>query len=160
DTSAAETRRHFDVVAEMLRSDIRSLAELMAISNEQVEGKLTEHGGRITGLEGRVLGLEARVSTLEGGRPLRPRRRPELRRSVPLHDLAQRGAQVVPRTPQMRMHGEGAPEELGRLVELTQHEMAEPLAGQRAEVMRIAGEGLAAVRDRGGVVLGHVPDGC
>jgi hypothetical protein len=74
--SGAETRRHFDVVAEALRGDIRSLAELMAISNERMEGRLNEHGGRITSLEGRVLGLEARVSTLEDGRtPPRPRRR-------------------------------------------------------------------------------------
>ena len=74
--SEVETRRHFDVVAEALRGDIRSLAELMAMSNERIEGRLAEHGGRITSLEGRVLGLEARVSTLEDGRtPPRPRRR-------------------------------------------------------------------------------------
>lgn len=73
--AAAETRRHFDVVAEALRGDIRNLAELMALSNERIEGRLDEQGGRITSLEGRVLDLEARVSTLEDCRaPPRPRR--------------------------------------------------------------------------------------
>ena len=36
DAATAKMRRHFDVVGEALRGDIRSLAELMAISNERV----------------------------------------------------------------------------------------------------------------------------
>src|SRR5215467_11872960 len=79
--------------------------------------------------------------------------------SVPLHDLAERGAQVVARAPQVRMHGERAPEEQGRLVELAQHQMAEALAREGPEVVGIAGEGLPAIRNGGGVVLGHVADG-
>src|SRR5215470_5272321 len=79
--------------------------------------------------------------------------------SVPLHDLAERGAQVVARAPQVRMHGEGAPEEQGRLVELAQHQMAEALAREGPEVVGIAGEGLSTIRNGGGIVLGHVTDG-
>ena len=45
--SAAETRRHFDVVAESLRSDIRILAEGIAMQNE----RLDRHEVRITRLE-------------------------------------------------------------------------------------------------------------
>jgi hypothetical protein len=36
EAATTEMRRHFDVVGEALRSDIRSLAELMAISHERV----------------------------------------------------------------------------------------------------------------------------
>jgi predicted ATPase len=36
EAATTEMRRHFDVVGEALRGDIRSLAELMAISNERV----------------------------------------------------------------------------------------------------------------------------
>jgi hypothetical protein len=76
DTTAAETRRHFDVIAESLRGDIRSLAELMAISSERTDRGIDEQAGRTGGLEGRVLRLEARVLILEDGRkPRRPRRR-------------------------------------------------------------------------------------
>ena len=77
DASAVEPRRHFDVVAEALRGDIRSLAELMAISIERMGRRLDEHDGRSTGLEGRVLGLEVRVSNLEDDR--KPRKSPRRR---------------------------------------------------------------------------------
>ena len=71
-----EMRRHFDVVGEALRGDIRSLAELMAISNERMGRTISEQDSRAGGLEGRVLGLEARVSILEDDRKSRrPRRR-------------------------------------------------------------------------------------
>ena len=36
EAATTEMHRHFDVVGEALRGDIRSLAELMAISNERV----------------------------------------------------------------------------------------------------------------------------
>src|SRR5262249_6365087 len=85
------------------------------------------------------------------GRSLRP--------SVSLHDLAERGAQVVARAPQVWMNGEGAPKEQGRFVELAQHQMAEALARECPEVVGIAGEGLSAIRNGGGGVLGHVGDG-
>ena len=75
DAATAEMRRHFDVVGEALRGDIRSLAELMAISNERVGRRMDEGDSRTGGLEGRVLGLEARVSILEDDRKSRRSRR-------------------------------------------------------------------------------------
>src|SRR5215831_19337704 len=71
--------------------------------------------------------------------------------SVPLHDLAESDAQVAPCAAEVRMYREGAPEELSRLLELSQHEVAEPLARQGPEVVRIAREGLPTVRDGGSV---------
>lgn len=76
DTSAVETRRHFDVVGESLRAEIRSLAELMVMAIERMDRRADKQGRRTDGLEGRVLGLEARVLILEDDRkPRRPRRR-------------------------------------------------------------------------------------
>jgi len=75
--ATGETRRHLDEVGEELRGDIRSLAELLAISNEGVSRRMAEQDSRAGGLEGRVLGLEARVTMLEDDRKSRrPRRRP------------------------------------------------------------------------------------
>src|SRR5262252_2392894 len=75
DERFAEMRRHFDVVAESFRGDIRSLAELMAISNERTDGRINEQAGRLDGIDGRVLGLEVRVTRLEDDRrSRRPRR--------------------------------------------------------------------------------------
>jgi outer membrane murein-binding lipoprotein Lpp len=72
----SRTRRHFDVVAESLRSDIRAVAEGMAASHEQTDRQLGEQTGRTNGLEGRVLRLEVDVSGLKADRkPRRPRRR-------------------------------------------------------------------------------------
>ena len=69
-------RRHFDVVGESLRSDIRAIAEGMAASREQTDRRLDEHGVQTDGLEGRVLRLEVRVTSLEDDqKPRRPRRR-------------------------------------------------------------------------------------
>lgn len=69
-------RRHFDVVGESLRSDIRAIGEGMAASREQRDRRLDEHGVRTDSLEGRVLRLEVRVTGLEDDRkPRRPRRR-------------------------------------------------------------------------------------
>ena len=77
DERFAEMRRHFDVVAESFRGDIRSLAELMAISNERTDGRINEQAGRLDGIDGRVLGLEVRVTRLEDDRrSRRPRRQP------------------------------------------------------------------------------------
>ena len=128
--SEAETRRHFDVVAEALRGDIRSLAELMAISNERMEeGSTSTAVASPASRDGCSASRRAsrrwktaahHLDHAGGDKPSGP--------SVPLHDLAERGAQVVARAPQVRMHGEGAPEEQGRLVELAQHQMAEALA--------------------------------
>jgi hypothetical protein len=68
-------RRHFDVVGESLRSDIRAVAEGMVASREQTDRRLGGEGGRTDKLDDRVLRLEVRVSRLEGDRkPRRPRR--------------------------------------------------------------------------------------
>ena len=73
--SDAGTRRHFDVVGESLRSEIRSVAEVVAPSIEKMDGRIGEQTGRGDGPEGRVLRLEARVLSLEDDRkPRRPRR--------------------------------------------------------------------------------------
>lgn len=72
--SEERTRRHFDVVGESLRGDIRLLAEgITAVADASIR-RDTEINGRIDRLEHRVLGLESRVSHLETPRP--PRRRP------------------------------------------------------------------------------------
>jgi hypothetical protein len=72
----SRTRRHFEVVGESLRSDIRAIAEGMVASREQTDRHLGEQAGRTDGLDGRVLRLEVRVTNLEDDRkPRRPRRR-------------------------------------------------------------------------------------
>lgn len=68
DAATAEMRRHFDVVGEALRGDIRSLAELTAMSNARVGRRMDEHDSRPGGLEGGVRELEARVSMPEEDR--------------------------------------------------------------------------------------------
>jgi hypothetical protein len=73
--SEERTRRHFDVVAEAFRGDIRVLAEGITAVAEGSIRRDTETNGRIDRLEHRGLGLESRVSHLEGPRPPRRRRR-------------------------------------------------------------------------------------
>jgi hypothetical protein len=74
--SSAEMRRHFDVVGESLRGDIRAVVGGMAASREQTDRRIDEETGRTDGLAGRVLRLEVRTSSLEDDRkPRRPRRR-------------------------------------------------------------------------------------
>ena len=74
--SESRTRRYFDVVGESLRGDIRGVAELVALSNEESRRRDDEQTGRTDGLENRVLRLEVRVKSLEDDRkPRRPRRR-------------------------------------------------------------------------------------
>jgi len=73
--SEARTRRHFDVVGESLRGEIRTPAELMALSIQRMGGRINEQAGRSDGLEGRVLRLETRVSSLEDDRMTRRSRR-------------------------------------------------------------------------------------
>lgn len=75
-TSSAEMGRHFDVVGESLRSDIRAVVEGMAASREQTDRRIDDETGRTDSLAGRVLRLEVRVTSLEDDRkPRRPRRR-------------------------------------------------------------------------------------
>jgi hypothetical protein len=61
DASAAETRRHFDVVGESLRSDIKAVAEGLGALDEKVErfrGEVREDFGKV---DRRLLHLEVRV---------------------------------------------------------------------------------------------------
>jgi len=75
-TSTAETRRHFEVVGESLRSAIRGVAEGVALLSQRMDRRDDEQAGRTGSLEGRVLRLEVRVTGLEDDRkPRRPRRR-------------------------------------------------------------------------------------
>ncbi len=75
-TSTVDMRRHFEVVGESLRGDIRVVAEGVALVNQRMDRRDDERAGRTDGLEGRVLRLEVRVSSLEDDRkPRRPRRR-------------------------------------------------------------------------------------
>jgi SMC interacting uncharacterized protein involved in chromosome segregation len=72
----SRTRRHFDVVAESLRSDIRAIAEGMVASREQTDRLLVEQAARTDRVEKRVLRLEVRTSSLKADqKPRRPRRR-------------------------------------------------------------------------------------
>jgi hypothetical protein len=60
-SSAAQTRRHFDVVGESLKSDIKAVAEGLGALDEKVErfrGEAREDFGR---LDRRLLHLEVRV---------------------------------------------------------------------------------------------------
>ena len=75
-TSTVEMRRHFEVVGESLRGNIRAVAEGVALLSQRVDRGFAEQAGRVDALDGRVLRLEVRVKRLEDGRkPRRPRRR-------------------------------------------------------------------------------------
>jgi hypothetical protein len=74
--SESRTRRYFDVVGESLRGEMRGLAELIGLSNEESMRRDDQQAGRTDGIENRVLRLEVRVKSLEDDRkPRRPRRR-------------------------------------------------------------------------------------
>jgi hypothetical protein len=75
-TSTVEMRRHFEVVGESLRGDIRAVAEGVALLSQRVDRGFAEQAGQVGALDGRVLRLEVRVKNLEDDRkPRRPRRR-------------------------------------------------------------------------------------
>lgn len=59
---AVETRRHFNVVAESIRGDIRLIAEGHVHLTQRMDRFEAETKGAITGLDRRVLRLEARRS--------------------------------------------------------------------------------------------------
>jgi hypothetical protein len=61
DASAAETRRHFDVVAEGLRSDIKTVAEGLGALDEKVERFRGEVHHEFAKVDRRLLHLEVRV---------------------------------------------------------------------------------------------------
>jgi hypothetical protein len=75
-TTTVEMRRHFEVVGESLRSDIRAVAEGVVFLSQRVDRGFAEQAGQVSGLDRRVLRLEVRVKSLEDDRkPRRPRRR-------------------------------------------------------------------------------------
>jgi hypothetical protein len=76
DEATADFCRYIDEVGESLRSDIRAVAEGVALLSQRVDRGFAEQAGRVDGLDGRVSRLEVRVKNLEGDRkPRRPRRR-------------------------------------------------------------------------------------
>jgi len=62
-TTAADSRRHFDVVAEDLRSMIQVVAEGVALSNEALERFRAEVNEQFRTVDRRLMRLEARAST-------------------------------------------------------------------------------------------------
>jgi archaellum component FlaC len=64
-----EVKRHFNVVAEGLRADIRVVIEGVSANTdrlERVEVRLDRVEGRLTGVEGRLTGVEGRLTGVEG----------------------------------------------------------------------------------------------
>ncbi len=62
-----EIKRHFDVVAEGVRSDIRLLAEGVATNSERldrIDGRLDRVDGRLDGIDGRLDRVEGEVHAL------------------------------------------------------------------------------------------------
>lgn len=63
--SAAETRRHFEVVAEGLRSEIQVVAEGLSMLDEKVDRFRDEVHQEFGKVDRRFLHLEARIAVLE-----------------------------------------------------------------------------------------------
>ena len=63
--TAVETRRHFDVVAESLRSDIQVVAEGLSMLDEKVERFRDEVHQEFGKVDRRFLHLDARIAVLE-----------------------------------------------------------------------------------------------
>ena len=63
--SAAETLRHFDVVAESLRSDIQVVAEGLSMLDEKVGRFRDEVHQEFGKVDRRFLHLDARIAVLE-----------------------------------------------------------------------------------------------
>jgi len=75
-TTTVEMRRHFEVVGESLRSDIRAVAEGVVLLGQRMDRGFAEQAGQVGGLDRRVSRLEVRVKSLEDERkPRRARRR-------------------------------------------------------------------------------------
>lgn len=62
---ALETRRHFDVVAESLRSEIQAVAEGVSMLDEKVERFRDEVHQEFGNVHRRFLHLDARIAVLE-----------------------------------------------------------------------------------------------
>lgn len=63
--SAAETRRHFEVIAESLRSEIQVVAEGLNTLDEKAERFREEVRQEFSKVDRRFLHLDARISVLE-----------------------------------------------------------------------------------------------
>jgi hypothetical protein len=68
-----EIKRHFGVVTEGIRSDIRAVAEGQVLLGDQLTKRLDAHDARFDSLERRVDGLE-RKATAWSGRSMESRR--------------------------------------------------------------------------------------
>ena len=78
--------------------------------------------------------------------------------SIALVRLGQGRSQVVARRGQGREDIEGSPQESRRLPVLAERHVAEPLAGKRADVVRVSGQRLLAVGNGSRVILRQVAD--
>src|SRR5713101_1664005 len=74
-TTTVEMRRHFEVVGESLRSDIRAVAEGVVLLSQRMDRGFAEQAGQVGGLDRGVLRLEGVKSLEDDGNPRRPRRR-------------------------------------------------------------------------------------
>lgn len=63
--NAAETRRHFDVLAESLRSEIQVVAEGLSSLDEKVERFRDELRQEFSKVDRRLLHLDARIAAFE-----------------------------------------------------------------------------------------------
>src|SRR5689334_7628248 len=97
-----------------------------------------------------------RAARLWGVMAVQPTTRP---RSVVLDDLGERGLQIGAHGSQRGMHGQRPAEERGGRRVLLEREVTETLAGQRAEVMGLAGQRGLAVADGPGEVVRQVARG-
>src|SRR5687767_7375142 len=80
-------------------------------------------------------------------------------RSVPSHELLHGRPEVRASAVEMRMDGKRQPAQVGRLAILAEGQVAERLTRERSEMIRIAGQCLAAIGDGADVVLGEVAHG-
>ena len=69
DAAAVETRRHFDVVAEHMRSDTKLLASGLAATIERLDRSLVQNESSHTTLFGALDDHELRLKALERTRP-------------------------------------------------------------------------------------------
>ncbi len=63
--SAVQTRRHFEVIAESLRSEIQAVAEGLSALDENVERFRNEVREEFSKVDRRFLHLDARIAVLE-----------------------------------------------------------------------------------------------
>jgi chromosome segregation ATPase len=64
-----EIKRHFDVVAEGLRSDIRLVADGVAMNTERLDrmdGRLDTMDGRLDAMDGRLDAMDGRLAAMDG----------------------------------------------------------------------------------------------